>query len=122
MAMALEMVRGGLSPGSARAINGQVASAVSAAGTTQSTATLLGAGHNVITTLSAAQGVRLPDVEIGDEIFVYNGVSAVVLLVYPPTSGTINQLAANDPGYLAPYRGAMFKKVTATIWTAFLSA
>ena len=122
MAMALEMVRGGLSPGSARAINGQVASAVAAAGTTQATATLLGAGHNVVTTVADASGVILPNVEIGDEIFVYNGTATNTLSVYPPTSGTINQLAANLPGYLPAYRGAMFKKVTSIIWTAFMSA
>lgn len=123
MALVTEMMGGGISAGMARAINGTVSSAVTAAGTTLATATALRAGHNNITTLAADQGVSLPNGEIGDEVFVYNGTASLLLNVYPPTtSQTINQLAAGVAMRLSPYTGCKFKRATSTAWNAWLSA
>lgn len=122
MALAKEMMGGGLSAGQAKAINGQTASAVSAAGTTQATATALNAGNNVITTCASGAGVVLPSCEVADEIFVWNGQGTNTLLVYPDSGSTINQLSANTPGNIAPYSGAIFKRVTSTVWWCNLSA
>ncbi len=123
MSLASEMMQGGISAGGAKAINGTVASGVSAAGTTISDATALRTGHNIVTTVAAGSGVILPNSEIGDELFVYNGTGTNALKVYPPTSsGTINQIAAGSAMLLAPYTGCKYKKATATIWSAWLSA
>lgn len=122
MAMTKEMMGGGLSSGAARAIQGQVASSVSAAGSTQGTATAIGAGNNVITTCAAGAGVILPSCEIGDEIFIWNGTGTNTLSVYPDSGSTINQLAANVPGNIPPYSGALFRRATSTTWWANLSA
>lgn len=123
MALASEMMAGGISAGAARAINGTVNSAVSAAGSTISDATALKAGHNVVTTVASGAGVLLPNSEIGDEIVVYNGTGTNALTVYPPTSsGTINQLSAGTGMLLSPYTAVRLKKVTATVWTGWLSA
>ncbi len=122
MALAKEMMGGGFSALAARAINGQINATVSAAGTTQATGTALNAGHNIVTTVAASSGVRLPACEIGDEVFVYNGQVTNALTVYPDTGATINQLAANIGMLLSPYTGVMFKRATSTVWTAFLSA
>ena len=56
MAMAKEMMLGGLSWGQAKAINGQVNSSVTAAGTTITDATDLNASINVVTTAAASSG------------------------------------------------------------------
>lgn len=123
MALASEMMGGGLSAGTAKAINGQVASGVSAAGTTIADATALKAGHNVVTTVGAGSGVILPNSEIADELFVYNSTGTNALTIYPPTSSsTINQLTAGTGVLLSPYTGVLFKKATSTSWTAWLSA
>lgn len=127
MALALEMMQGGLSSGQARAINGGINPTVSAAGSTISDATELKAGHNVVTTITAGQGVKLPSqAEIGDEIYVYNatsGTSGVVLTVYPQTSSqTVNQLTAGVGMLLAPSTAIWFKRATTTAWTGNLSA
>lgn len=123
MTTAAELVAAGFSAGQAKAIGGQFASSVSAAGSTLSDATALVASNSNVTTLSAGQGVRLADSEIGDRYEVYNASSSVQLLVYPPTSsGTINQLGAGVAGIIPPLTAAMFKKRTATAWTANLSA
>ena len=121
MALALELVRGGFSPGQARAAQGQVSSAVSAAGTLSTDATAISAGHNVVTTVASGSGVILPACEVGDEIFVHNATATNTLSVYPDSGSTINQLAANIAGNLPPYRGALFKRATSTSWVAFMS-
>ena len=121
MALALAIMRGGISAGAAKAINGDVNSAISAAGTTQATATALTAGINVITTAAASSGVRLSNTEIGDEYEIFNlGANAVT--VYPPTSGQINALSANTGFTLATNTAVKVKKFTATRWMGFLSA
>ena len=123
MALATEMMAGGCSAGQAKAINGQFASAVSAAGTTLGTATALTASNNIVTTVAANSGVALQNTELGDEIIVYNGTGTNSLTVYPPTSsGTINQLTAGTGMLLPPYTACKFKKFTSVIWLAWLSA
>lgn len=123
MAMVKEMMGGGLSAGAARAINGTINNAVAAAGTTISDATELKAGHNNVTTVAANSGVILPNVEIGDELFIYNATGTNALRIYPPTSSaTINQLSAGVAMLLSPYTSVRLKKATATAWTGWLSA
>lgn len=123
MALAREIMQGGVSGQGARLMQGVVSSAVSAAGTTLATATALTTSHNIVTTVGASSGVALPAADLMDEVFVYNGTGTNALRVYPNTSSeTINQIAAGGAMQLAPYTGCMFKKATGTIWSAFLSA
>jgi hypothetical protein len=123
MALAREMMTGGVSAGAARAINGYVNAAVAGAGTTIADATALKAGHNVVTTVAAGSGVLLENSEIGDEVVIYNATGSNALTIYPPTSSaTINQLGAGVGMLLSPYTGVRLKKQTATAWTAWLSA
>jgi hypothetical protein len=122
MALAKEIMQGGFSAGSAKAINGQVQSTITAAGTTISDATDLTAGINVITTAAASTGVQLFSGEIGDEQEILN-LGANAVKVYPDsTSGTINQLSAGVAFTLAPNTACKARKFTATKWMAWLSA
>lgn len=121
MATAADIMTGGLSAGSAAAINGQVNSSVSAAGTTQGTATTLTASISVITTAAASSGVVLTDSMIGDEYDILNlGANAVT--VYPPSGGRINAIATNGGFTLATNTSVKVRKFTSTRWAAFLSA
>lgn len=121
MPLARRMMGGGISAGMAKAINGDFNTAVSAAGTTQATATELKSSTNSVTTVAASSGVILSACDIGDDQTVYNATTTA-LNVYPDTGSTINQLSANTQIVLAPYTGAFFKRVTTTAWLAFLSA
>jgi hypothetical protein len=113
---------GGTSAGQAKAINGRVASAVSAAGTVLSDATAIAATVNRISTVASGAGVRLFNGEISDEIFIYNA-GANQLIVYPhSSSGTINQLSAGSGVTIPQYTQAGFRRVTAVIWIAWMSA
>ena len=122
MALALDVVRGGFSPGQARAIGGQVQSAVTAAGTTITTATDLTASINVVTTAAASSGVQLPNTEIGDSVEILNlGANAVT--VYPDTSSNrINALSAGSGFLLATNTSVWVRKFTSSRWMAYLSA
>ena len=94
------------------------ATGVSAAGTTQGTATALTSIINFVGTVAANSGVILT---AGPSQVVYNG-GANVLKVYPPTSAAINQLAVNAPILLAVRTSCVFWYSSATQWIGVLSA
>ena len=122
MALAKNIMQGGMSAGGAKAINGSIATALTAAGTVIGDALDLNADTNVIGTCGSGAGVQLPSAEIGDSCEVYNG-GANACKVYPEASGsTINALTAGA-GFLLPINTACYaRKITATRWIAFLSA
>ena len=121
MAMAKDIMLGGHSAGGAKAINGTIAPAVSAAGTTISDATDLVASINVVTTAAASRGVQLPSCEVGDEVEIVN-LGASALTVYPDTSSQINALSANTGFTLATNTAVKLRRFTSTRWMGFLSA
>lgn len=121
-ALAVDITRGGTSAGAAQAMNGVVASSVTAAGSIITDATDLTATVNVVTTVSAGQGVQLPSMMRGDQVEVYNATTTT-LKVYPDQSTVgINQLTAGAAVLLGQYQGATFRKVSATQVWANLSA
>ena len=122
MALAKDLVSTGFSPGQAKGIGGQVASAVSAAGTVITDATDLVASVNRVSTVASGAGVQLTFGEIGDSQWVYNG-GANPLKVYPPSSShTINQLSAGTAVTLPQYTYCVFHLITSTIVLANMSA
>jgi hypothetical protein len=71
-------------------------SSITAAGTTQGTATQLASSINVVTTVPASSGVKLPTAEAGMRIIVRNSTSTA-LNVYPNTGAAIEPALANAP-------------------------
>ena len=71
-----------------------ISAAVSAAGSTQGTATALTTMINNVTTVAASTGVVLPTAAAGYIVIVRNG-GANALSVYPATGAAINAGAAN---------------------------
>lgn len=112
----------GLSTLATTAICKDVATSVSAAGTTQVTATELTAADNEVTTVAANSGVALSSLgSAGDGQSVYNG-GANPLNVYPPSGMSINQLSANVPIILPVSTGALFKFISSSRIIGVLSA
>jgi hypothetical protein len=70
------------------------ATGITAAGSSQGTATVLSKEFNVVSTVSSGQGVILPTAVAGMAIIITN-TSANSLLVYPHSGGDINGAAAN---------------------------
>ena len=104
------------------AITQDTAASVSAAGTTQGTATELTATDNEVSTVAANSGVVLASkLAPGDEQTVYNA-GANPLKVYPPSGMKIRPLAANAAMTLAVNCGCLFKCVSTTTIYGILSA
>lgn len=113
-----------LGSAAALAVLGSLASSLSAAGTTQATATLLGSANNVVTAVGAGAGVRLPGtptVSANDRLHVANH-GANTLAVYPPTGGKLSNNTANVPALVAPNKCGDFFCIDGTNYTAMLSA
>ena len=122
MALARNIMRGGWSAGNAKAVNGAVAIALTAAGTTRATALALQADTNVLGTVSSGTGVSLPSCEIGDSCEVYNG-GANSATVYPDAAANqINGLVAGNGFLLATNTMCYARKVSSTRWIVNLSA
>ena len=122
MALAKDIMGGGFSAGQAQAIQGTIASSVSAAGTTISDATDLTASNNYVSTVASGAGVQLPYVPLGDSCYVYNA-GANALKVYPcDTASSINNAAA-AAAVTCPVNTLMcFHRWTATKWVGMMSA
>ena len=94
MPLSANVIQGGLSGGTARAVvGGAINSTVSAAGTTQGTATAITADVVIVSTVASGAGVVVPLVGHGS-MLVYNA-GANPLKVYPGSGAAINQLSAN---------------------------
>ena len=105
-----------------QAICQDAATSVSAAGTTQGTATELTASDNEVTTVAAGAGVILASQSsAGDTQTVFNA-GANALRVYPTTGASINSLPANQHMTLSTNTGVLFKKVSSSRWFGVLSA
>jgi sugar lactone lactonase YvrE len=97
-----------------------ISAAVSAAGTTQGTATgLVSNINNVTVVTAAAAGVRLPTAVAGMRILVRNSDSLDMLSIYPATGGTINALAANAAFTIIAGATIELVATTATQWYTF---
>jgi hypothetical protein len=95
---------------------GAAANALSAAGTTLATATVLAAQFNAVATVAAGSGVALPNV-IGVPIWVFNNQATNALLVYPfSASQTINALAAGAGFSLAAAGKIQLVQVATNVW------
>jgi hypothetical protein len=98
-----------------------VATGLTAAGTTQGTAYESTSAKNSFTTVAAGTGTILDsDAAPGDSQMIYNGGSNA-LSVYPPSSAQINGLGVNNAMLLPTNTACEFYCLTTTLWTGILS-
>ena len=114
-----KLARVGFWSEAAKAINGDVATAQTAAGTTQADAFALSADTTMFGTVGAGAGAILRAVP-GRQM-IYNG-GANACLVYPPVGGTINSGAANASFSVATTKSAQFYSADGVTFVAVLSA
>jgi hypothetical protein len=92
-----------------------VGTGISAAGSTQGTATILSKEINIVSTVASASGVQLPTAVAGMVVTITN-TNANSLLVYPAASSYINTLAINV-GFTQPSGATIqFIAPTTTQW------
>lgn len=94
MALSARIVAAGLSAINAQAIQGTVANTLTALGTIQGNAFVIGADISRFTTVAAGTGAILPAMNPGDSVDIVNA-GANALLVYPPVGGKVNGLGTN---------------------------
>lgn len=87
---------------------------ISAAGTTQATATQLAHDWSEVLATAAGAGVKLLNLKAGQSQFVFNG-GANALKVYPATGWGIDALAVNAAYSLAAGKTQIFRAVTPTL-------
>lgn len=104
------------------ALSQDTATALSAAGTTQGTATELTAADSEITTVGAGAGVALSSKLAPGDVQTAFNAGANPLKIYPPASMKINALATNAAMTLSVNTGVMFKCVSTTRVFGVLSA
>ena len=115
-----ELIGLGLPPALANALGTEIATAQSAAGTTQATATLLTAPVVMVTTCAANAGMRLPNASAQPNYTVTNA-GAGIMKVYPATGETLNNATANSPLMLPVTKTALFVSYGSG-WAAIVSA
>ncbi len=104
------------------AICQDTATSVSAAGTTQATATELTSADSEVTSVGVASGVVLSSkLTPGDQQTVFNG-GVNPLKIYPPSGMSINSLTINLPMTLQVNTGVLFKCISTTRVFGVLSA
>lgn len=91
----------GLSALAQSAIAGDQTQGISAAGTTQATATVLTTDLNYVSTCAAGAGVILPTGEVSKSVTVFNN-GAANCAVYPPVGGALGLLATNVASFVSP--------------------
>lgn len=108
-----EMIASGTYNVEAIAVNGSFDYAVTAVGTTQTTAYKIIGNNTVVTTVSAGvnDGVILPTGDQGDWLQIFN-YSAAALKVYPPIGWGIHGGAVNSPITIAAGKAASFTQMT----------
>lgn len=92
-----------------------VGTGISAAGSVQGDATALTKDINVVSTVSAGQGVRLPTAVAG-MVLIVNNTSATSLNVYPATGAAIGSLATNSAYAHVTGASLQYYAVSTTQW------
>lgn len=101
---------------------GRGESTYTAAGTSQTTATLLGGGVGYVSIVSTSgKGVQLPLCDPNSSVTIYNG-GANAMFVYGQTGEALGSGAANAGFNIPTKKAATFIKCTPTVWGVNLSA
>ena len=124
MATARDIMKGGVSSQTARALGGQY-STVAAAGSVIGDATAITTSMCIVTAADGTKGVSISG-DVGDECWVTNR-SASALLIYPEAAAAI---AVSGTGLgtaavalsVAAEKSVILKKYTSTQWVANLSS
>jgi hypothetical protein len=95
-----------------------VTTGISAAGSTQGTATALTTQVNVVTSITggSADGVKLPTAVAGMVITIINAHASATLKVYPDTGGVIDSLSTNAAFPLGAGAKLQFVATSSTQW------
>ena len=127
MALAKEVMGGGMSSGMAAAIGGNINSALASAGSTVADATPVTTSSAIVTGADGTKGIILSNqAERRDSQLIVNN-SASSLNVYPPTGAAIvvpgTGLGTVNAAYVqTTFSSCIYTRLTSTQWTVNKSA
>ncbi len=107
-------------PYNAAAILGYAPQTLAAAGTTQANAAVA-ASKCIEMTATGADGILLPNVDIGTPCWVFNS-SGSTGIVYAPVGHTLNTVASTTGLSLVTHKGACFVQYKSKFWMSLLTA
>jgi hypothetical protein len=107
-------------PYNAAAMLGYAPQTLAAAGTTQTNAAVA-ASKCIEMTATGADGILLPNVDVGTPCHVFNS-SGSTGIVYVPVGHTLNTVAGTTGLSLATHKGAIFVQYKNKAWMSVLSA
>lgn len=116
-----ELMGSGIAAEVAKLIGESRAAGLTAAGTTQGTATAIKSSVNTFTTVTtaSAEGARLPTKSVvARDVFTVINNGAGILKVYPPTGGSINNGSTNAAIQIQSGGDGRFMRTSSTAWTA----
>ncbi len=119
MGQAVSMMAAGTSAEQAKAINGTVATGLTAAGSATGDAYVLTSGINNFTTVASSTGARLPDSGTPGDCVVVANNGANTLTVYSPTGGTVNGGSSESR---AATTVGIFYCISPLVWVGALGA
>lgn len=127
MALAKEMMGGGLSAGQAKAIGGGGGTiTVTGASSSQALAALITTSNAILSGGDGTKSAVLPAVGVGESVTVFNN-SASTVPVFPPVGSAIAVVntglgTANSSFALLTYKSATFTCQSATQWFVVVSS
>jgi len=121
MTIPSHVLASGSSPQMAQTIAGAGQTGLVATGSTQATALQLPASYNAITTSAASTGVKLPPIEQGASVEIWNN-SGQTITIYPfETSGVTFNNGATTLS-LASAKSISLRAYSSQLWVSNLSA
>lgn len=113
MALSANVMRGGISGGTAAAIGGTKFAATTATGSVQGDAAAISSDVSTVAGADGTKGVILPAAQPGDSVVLFNN-SASTLKVYPPTGAAITVNGTGLGSANAAFSHLTFKVATYT--------
>lgn len=118
-----QVLGSGNSPLATKAICGTGATGLVAVGSSQTDALQLSSANNAITTSSASTGFKLPTIEDGAVITVYNASGQTLKAYSRETSGvSINATAGSTGINVATAKTVTFTAIGTALWVSNLTA
>lgn len=123
MANAQDLVTAHFFPIQAELLGDSLNATVTAAGTTQGTATLLTATNNIVTTATAVSALGvIPPASPINPIYTIINATAETIDIYPPSGAKFNNGSANAAVTLATGVSCILKRFSSTVWSLTKSA
>lgn len=122
MSLAIDLMGVGLPQQQATRLGTAVLTTLAGAGTAQSGAAAITVNNTLGTTAGGATAFVLPSTAELELPYLFKNASATAALVYPPTSGILNNQSVNTSYSVSQGQSAVFTRKSLTAWSVYSTA